>query len=71
MAKVVPTTSLHFLRPWRSDVGKYDYTDVIGRVESGTEIENKARSSYRDVGNADSVSNGYLETVQNSVSASV
>jgi hypothetical protein len=42
MAKVVPTTSLHFLCPWRSDVGRSDYTDVIGRVESGTETENNA-----------------------------
>jgi hypothetical protein len=59
-AKVVPAALLHVRHPWGSDVGRSDFTDVIGRVESGTEIENKARSSYRDVGNADSVSNGYL-----------
>jgi hypothetical protein len=31
MAKVVPTTFLHFLHPWRSDAG--------GRTTSGTVVE--------------------------------
>jgi hypothetical protein len=34
-------------------VGRYDYTDVIGRVESGTKIEQNPRSGYADAGSAD------------------
>jgi hypothetical protein len=42
MARIVPTILLHFLHPWRSDVGRYDSKEGIGRVESGTETESNA-----------------------------
>ena len=33
MARIVPTILLHFLRPWRSDVGSYEHCDPHGRGE--------------------------------------
>jgi len=50
MARIVPTILLHFRLPWRSDVGRYDSKEGIGRVESGTEAESNAyRQGWRVV----------------------
>ena len=49
MARIVPTILLHFLRPWRSDGGRYDSRDGGVRAASGTAAENEVRNQSREV----------------------